>query len=164
MADGLRVVAGFGIHGGEHLQDLGLAAVGQFGGCFELGKGIGEAAAGGEGAAEVVMALGGVGGEGDGFLEFGDGFVEFALTREDDAVDVVAVGILRGEFDSGGELLNGFVAMAVDFEKVAEVDVSSAVVGIELDGFLDVRSSLRRSGWIQQGRCRGCCGSGSCRC
>ena len=58
--DGLRVVAGLGIHGGKHLQDGGLAVAGEFCGSFELGESFSESAGGGEGAAEVVVAFGGV--------------------------------------------------------------------------------------------------------
>ena len=79
--DGLRVVAGFGVHGGEHLQDRGLAVAGEFCGGFKLREGISESAGGGEGATQVEAAFGGVWCERDGVLQFGDGLVESCPAR-----------------------------------------------------------------------------------
>ena len=92
---GLRVVAGLRIHGGEHLQDGGLAVASEFRGGLELRQSIRKSAAGGEGAAEIEAALGGARGEDStALLQFGDGLVHLAFARQDDAVDVVAVGVL----------------------------------------------------------------------
>ena len=56
--DGLGVVAGFGVHGSQQLQNFGLVVAGESGSAFELRQGIGESIAGGVGAAEVVVAFG----------------------------------------------------------------------------------------------------------
>ena len=136
--DGLREVAGLGVHGGEHLQDGGLAVAGEFRGGLELGESFRKSAGGGKGAAQVVVAFGGARRESDGLLQFGDGLVHFAFAGEDDAVDVVAVGVLGRDLHALRELLDGFLAMAGDFEQMAEVDVRGAVVGVECDGLLDL--------------------------
>ncbi len=55
--DGGLKLAGLRVHGGEHLENGGLAVAGEGGGGLKVRQGLSKTVAGGEGAAEVEVAL-----------------------------------------------------------------------------------------------------------
>jgi len=89
--DRLGILAGFGVHGSEHLQNGRLLAVGDLRRYFELRQSVRETTGRGVDAAEVEVALGGARGEIDCLAKFGDSLVGPAHTSKDDSVDIVAV-------------------------------------------------------------------------
>ena len=73
-----------------------------------------------------------------------------ALAREDDAVDVVAIRVLGCDLHALRQLLDGFLTVSGHFQKVAEIDVCGAVVGVEFDGLPDLRHGVVEASGFSQ--------------
>ena len=107
---------------GELAVNFGLLRA-EAGGFAEVGGGLGEVAAVGEGDGDVVVGLerGGIDAEGLGVG--GDGLVPTGLFEEQVAEVDLDAGIVGGEARGGGVMREGFVVAIVLGEEIGEIVV-----------------------------------------